>query len=94
MIITTSPFIEGHKVSHYCGIVVSTVGFPDRVRSSSSEKVIEESKEFLINSIKRQAENLSANAIISLSISPYSHLSNQHMMASGTAVTIEPHESK
>ena len=101
MIVTTTPSIEGKSVRQYLGIVVGEAivgtsffrdikaGLRDLVggRSGAYEQKMREARELAIKEMKEEAEQLGANAVLSVDID-YETVGNNMMMvsASGTAV--------
>ena len=103
MLLTTTPNIEGHTVTHYFGIVSgeTIIGaniFKDLFaavrdvvggRSASYEQVLREAKDMALKEMEMQASQLGANAIIAIDLD-YENMNNMLMVtASGTAVFIE-----
>ena len=101
MIVTTTPSIEGKSVRQYLGIVVGEAivgtsffrdikaGLRDLVggRSGAYEQKMREARELAIKEMKEEAEQLGADAVLSVDID-YETVGEGMMMvsASGTAV--------
>ena len=101
MIVTTTPSIEGKSVRQYLGIVVGEAivgtsffrdikaGLRDLVggRSGAYEQKMHEARELAIKEMKEEAEQLGADAVLSVDID-YETVGEGMMMvsASGTAV--------
>ncbi len=105
MIITTTPTIEGHPVREYKGVVTGEViiganvlkdfmaGLTDFFggRSGQYEKVLIEAKDTAMQEMMQRAQQMGANAIISIDIDyeAIGQTSSMLMVAtSGTAVVI------
>ena len=105
MILTTSPSIEGNRITQYIGIVTSQsiqglgmfkdlgAGIADAIGGSASgyEQSLEEMQKAVLLSLKRKAYDLGANAIISIDLD-LGELKGSMLMlaASGTAVVVTP----
>ena len=82
MLLTTTPNIEGHRISQYYGIVtgetiIGANAFKDFMasihdffggRASSYESTLVEAKETAMREMKKRAENMGANAVIGIDI--------------------------
>lgn len=82
MIITTTPGIEGHAVTHYLGIVTGETIIGANIfrdvfasirdvvggRSGSYEKVLGEARETALREMKERAAALGANAVIGVDL--------------------------
>jgi len=105
MIITTTPSIEGKKITAYKGIVfgevVSGVNFVKDFaaglsnifggRSGSYEGELVQAREEALSELARRAEDVGANAVIGVDID-YEVLGQGNMLmvtASGTAVRVD-----
>jgi uncharacterized protein YbjQ (UPF0145 family) len=104
MLITTAPSVAGWRIVHHYGLVAGEAiiganifrdlfaGIVDIVggRSTTYERGLAEAREIASTEIRRRAQELSANAIISADIDY--EVVNQMLMVSisGTAVQIEP----
>jgi uncharacterized protein YbjQ (UPF0145 family) len=104
MIITTTPTVEGKKITKYCGLVTGETiiganifrdflaGIRDIVggRSGAYEQVLREAKETAIKEMSDQAGRLGGNAVVGVDLD-YETIGNSMLMvsASGTAVYTE-----
>ncbi|KPQ20007.1 MAG: hypothetical protein HLUCCX10_00910 [Algoriphagus marincola HL-49] len=104
MIISTTNSLEGHKVTHYLGIVsgetiIGANVFKDFFasitdivggRSGSYERVLREAKATAMTEMEMQARSFGANAIIGIDLD-YETIRDGMLMvtACGTAVKIE-----
>ena len=104
MIITTTPSIEGRRVSGYLGIVVGEsilgtnifrdvfAGLRDIVggRSGAYEDKMKEAREIALREMEEYAKELGADAVMSVDID-YEVIGQNMLMvsASGTAVKLE-----
>lgn len=92
MIITMSPNIEGYKIVEYCGTVIAAelVSLPITSEAKRHQNLVR-SKFKLEETLKTQAENFGANAILSLSFSfaVDGMATGPCLLGSGTAVKIE-----
>lgn len=82
MLVTTTPIIEGKRISHYYGIVSGETiiganvfrdflaGIRDFVggRSGAYEEVLRQAKETAIKEMEEQAARLGANAVIGVDL--------------------------
>lgn len=105
MIVTTTESVEGRQITGYRGIVSGEAiiganifrdlfaGIRDIVggRSGSYEKVLRDAKEAALEDLQRQAEELSADAVVAVDLD-YEVLGKENGMlmvvANGTAVTL------
>ena len=105
MIITTTPQIEGHPIREYKGVVTGETiiganafkdffaGIRDIVggRAGSYEKVLREAKDTSMQEMMQRAQEIGANAIVSIDIDYETIGANGSMLmvaTSGTAVVI------
>jgi uncharacterized protein YbjQ (UPF0145 family) len=105
MLITTTPNIEGKKVTAYVGLVTGEAilganifrdmfaGIRDIVggRSAAYEKELQKAREIAFDDMAKKAEGLGANAIIAVDID-YETIGSGSMLmvsVSGTAVVAE-----
>lgn len=104
MIITTTPSIEGHRITAYHGIAVGEAilganvfrdlfaGIRDIVggRSSAYERSLQEARETALGELEARAARLGGNAVVGVDLD-YEVVGESMLMvsASGTAVTIE-----
>jgi len=103
MLITTTPILEGRKITKYYGIVSGEAimganivkdlfaGIRDIVggRSAAYEDELKKAKDIALQEMMARAEELGANAIVGVDLD-YETLNTMLMViASGTAVTIE-----
>ena len=103
MTITTTPSIEGKKISNYLGIVTGEAilganifrdlfaGIRDIVggRSASYEKELRRAKDIALEEMAEQAKSLGANAIVGTDLD-FETINNMLIVtASGTAVKVE-----
>lgn len=102
MIVTTTPTIEGQRISTYFGLVSGEAiiganfvkdffaGITDIVggRSSMYEQSLREAKEIAVREMMQYAEQLGANAVVGVDLD-YETIGNMLMVsASGTAVRV------
>ena len=106
MHLTTTPSIEGRRIMRYCGIVAGEAvlganvfrdmfaGLRDLVggRAGGYEKELRKARQYALDALAEQAEELDANAVIGIDID-YEVLGEKNGMlmvtASGTAVVVE-----
>ncbi len=103
MIVTTTPSIDGHKITAYKGIVVGEAilganvfrdlfaGITDIIggRSGAYEQELGRARETAINEMEDHARSLGATAVVGVDLD-YEVINNMLMVsASGTAVVIE-----
>lgn len=104
MIVTTTGFIEGKKITQYHGIVAGEAvmganfirDFFARVtdvlggRSGAYQKELRKARELALEEIMEEAQELGANAIVGISMDTEVLGESMLMMvATGTAVTVE-----
>lgn len=99
MLVTTTPTIEGRRISCYYGIVsgetiIGANVFRDIVggRSGSYEEVLRQAKETALREMENQARALGANAVIGVDLDYETVGGNGSMLmvtAAGTAVKME-----
>jgi uncharacterized protein YbjQ (UPF0145 family) len=102
MIVTTTPGIDGRKISEYLGVVTGEAilganimkdifaGFRDIVggRSSAYEQELQKARQIAMKEMEEEAASLGANAIVGVDID-YETVSTGNMLmvsVSGTAV--------
>ena len=82
MIVTTTPAIEGRKVTRYCGIVTGEAilganlfkdlfaGIRDLVggRSATYERELQRAREIALQELQQRAQELGANAVIGIDL--------------------------
>lgn len=82
MLLTTTPFIDGKKIVHYCGIVTGEAilgtnivkdlfaGVRDIVggRSAGYEKELQRAREIALEELVERAQALNANAVIAVDL--------------------------
>lgn len=104
MILSTTPSLEGHKITAYLGIVTGETiiganifkdffaSITDIVggRSSAYEKVLREAKSTAMAELQHQAQAYGANAVVGIDLD-YETIRDGMLMvtASGTAVRVE-----
>lgn len=104
MIITTTPSIEGHRITAYHGIVVGEAilganimrdffaGIRDIVggRSAAYEKSLQEARETALAELEERARRAGGNAVVGVDLD-YEVVGESMLMvsASGTSVTVE-----
>lgn len=104
ILISTTPSIQGWRISHYCGLVAGEAiiganifrdifaGVRDIVggRSATYERGLAEARELASGEIRERAKRMGGNAIVSADVDY--EVINQMLMVSisGTAVVIEP----
>ena len=103
MIVTTTPSIEGKRITRYCGVVAGEAilganvvkdffaGIRDIVggRSGAYEKVLAEAREQALREMQDRARALGGNAVVGVDLD-YEVINNMLMVsASGTSVTVE-----
>jgi uncharacterized protein YbjQ (UPF0145 family) len=105
MIVTTTPGVEGRRVSHYHGIVTGEAilganifkdffaGIRDIVggRSAAYESELRKARQIALSEASQAASELGANAVVGVDID-YETVGNGSMLmvtVSGTAVTLE-----
>lgn len=105
MILTTTPAIEGHRITAYHGIVVGEAIMGANVvrdlfakvtdivggRSGAYEAKLEDAREVALAEVEARARALGGNAVVGVDLD-YEILGQSMLMvsASGTAVTIAP----
>lgn len=104
MIVSTTPSLEGYRITHYFGIVsgetiIGANVFKDFFasitdivggRSGAYERVLREAKAIALSEMEMQAKAFGANAVIGIDLD-YETIREGMLMvtAAGTAVTIE-----
>lgn len=103
MIVTTTPMIEGRKISDYHGVVTGETILGANIfrdvfanirdivggRSASYEKALSEARETALNEMQDRARQMGGNAVVGVDLD-YEVINNMLMVsASGTAVTID-----
>jgi uncharacterized protein YbjQ (UPF0145 family) len=103
MIITTTPSLEGHRITKYCGVIAgeAILGanlFKDLFaglvggRSATYERELQRAREIAFKELEEKARGLGANAVIGVDLD-YEVLGQTNGMlmvsASGTAVVVE-----
>ena len=104
MILTTTPSLDGHRITRYLGLVDGDAilganvfkdlfaGIRDIVggRSAAYEKELARAKEIAVTEMQQRAYALGANAIVGIDLD-YETVGNTMLMvsASGTAVVVE-----
>lgn len=106
MQLTTTPGLEGRRIVRYCGIVAGEAvlganvfkdmfaGIRDLVggRSGTYEKELRKARQFALDELAAQADELGANAVVGIDLD-YEVLGEKNGMlmvtASGTAVVAE-----
>jgi uncharacterized protein YbjQ (UPF0145 family) len=105
MLVTTTPTVEGRKITQYYGITSGEAilganifrdlfaGLRDIVggRSAAYEKELRKAKDIALSEMSQQAESMGANAIVGVDLD-YETLGEGGMLmvsASGTAVRLE-----
>jgi uncharacterized protein YbjQ (UPF0145 family) len=103
MIVTTTPSIEGRRITAYHGIVVGEAilganvfrdifaGITDIIggRSGSYEVELGRAREIAISELEDRARDMGGNAVVGVDLD-YEVINNMLMVsASGTAVTVE-----
>jgi uncharacterized protein YbjQ (UPF0145 family) len=82
MIVTTTPAIEGRKVTRYCGIVTGEAilganlfkdlfaGIRDLVggRSATYERELQKARDIALQELQQRAQELGANAVIGIDL--------------------------
>lgn len=104
MIVTTTPSVEGHRISAYHGVVVGEAilganvfrdifaGITDIIggRSGAYEQSLGEARETALRELQERAASVGANAVVGVDLD-YEVINNMLMVsASGTAVTLGP----
>lgn len=104
MIITTTPTVEGSKITDYCGVVVGEAilganvfrdifaGITDIIggRSGAYEKSLGEARETALRELEERAVMVGGNAVVGVDLD-YEVINNMLMVsASGTAVRVAP----
>ena len=103
MLITTTPSIEGKRVTRYCGVVAGEAilganlfkdlfaGIRDLVggRSATYEKELQRAREIALQELQQRAQELGANAVIGIDLD-YEVLgqSNGMMMVSASGTAV------
>ncbi|MEM1278023.1 MAG: heavy metal-binding domain-containing protein [Pseudomonadota bacterium] len=103
MIVTTTPTIEGRRITQYCGIVVGEAilganvirdlfaGVTDILggRSSAYEEELGKARETALSEMQERAAATGANAVVGVDLD-YEVINNMLMVsASGTAVVVQ-----
>jgi uncharacterized protein YbjQ (UPF0145 family) len=82
MLLTTTPSIEGKRVTRYCGVIAGEAilganlfkdlfaGIRDLVggRSATYEKELQRAREIALEELQQRAQDLGANAVIGIDI--------------------------
>ena len=82
MIVTTTPNIEGRKISRYCGVVAGEAilganlfkdifaGIRDLVggRSATYERELQKARDIALKELEQRAEELGANAVVGIDL--------------------------
>lgn len=82
MLLTTTPHVDGKRVTKYCGIVASEAvlganvlkdlfaGIRDFVggRSGTYEKELQRARDYALEELQERAEELGANAVVGIDI--------------------------
>ena len=108
ILITTAQSLENYKVTETIDIITSECVFGMNVfrdffagltdffggRSKASQKVLRDARKTCLSELKREADNIGANAVIAVDLD-YSEISGGgksmlFLVASGTAVKVEP----
>ena len=103
MIVTTTPTLEGHRITAYHGVVTGETiiganifldifaGISDIVggRSGSYEEALSSARETAMSEMQDRARALGGNAVVGVDLD-YEVINNMLMVsASGTSVTVE-----
>lgn len=103
MIVTTTPSVEGHRITAYKGVVVGEAilganvfrdifaGITDIIggRSGAYEASLAEARETALRELEERAATLGGNAVVGVDLD-YEVINNMLMVsASGTAVLID-----
>ena len=103
MIVTTTPTIEGKRITQYCGIVVGEAilganvirdlfaGVTDILggRSAAYEEELAKARETALREMQERASATGANAVVGVDLD-YEVINNMLMVsASGTAVVVQ-----
>ncbi|MCV2881223.1 heavy metal-binding domain-containing protein [Actibacterium sp. XHP0104] len=103
MIVTTTPTIEGHRITAYHGVVAGEAiiganivrdlfaGITDIIggRSGTYEKALMQGRETAMKEMQDRARQIGGNAVVGIDLD-YEVINNMLMVsASGTAVTID-----
>ncbi|MEM9046542.1 MAG: heavy metal-binding domain-containing protein [Pseudomonadota bacterium] len=103
VIVTTTPAIEGKRITQYCGIVVGEAilganvirdlfaGVTDILggRSSAYEEELGKARETALREMQERAQATGANAVVGVDLD-YEVINNMLMVsASGTAVVVQ-----
>lgn len=103
MIVTTTPTVEGHRITAYRGVVVGEAilganvfrdifaGITDIMggRSGAYEASLAEARQTAFHELEQRAAALGANAVVGVDLD-YEVVNNMLMVSvSGTAVTLE-----
>lgn len=82
MIISTTPSVEGHKITKYCGVIAGEAilganllkdlfaGIRDMVggRSATYEKELQKAREIALRELEERAHDLGANAVVGVDL--------------------------
>ena len=82
MIVTTTPSIEGQRITRYCGVVTGEAilganifkdlfaGIRDLVggRSASYERELQRAREIALDELEQRAKDLGANAVVGVDL--------------------------
>ena len=82
MIVTTTPNIEGKRITRYCGVIAGEAilganifkdmfaGIRDLVggRSATYEKELQRARDIAMQELKQRAEEMGANAVVGIDI--------------------------
>lgn len=103
MIVTTTPGVEGRKISEYCGVVVGEAILGANIfrdvfaqitdivggRSGAYEKSLAEARSTALRELRERAAEAGGNAVVGVDLD-YEVINNMLMVsASGTAVVLE-----
>src|SRR5688572_31392758 len=82
MIVSTTPSIEGHKITEYCGVIAGEAilganlfkdlfaGIRDIVggRSAAYEKELQRARDIAMQELQQRAQELGANAVVGIDL--------------------------
>jgi uncharacterized protein YbjQ (UPF0145 family) len=104
MVVTTTPSVEGRRITRYCGVVAGEAilganlfkdlfaGIRDLVggRSATYERELQRARDIAMQELQERAQDLGANAVVDLDYEVLGQGNGMLMVsASGTAVVVE-----
>ena len=91
MKLSTTPTLEGHRITEYCGVVTGEAILGVGGRSGAYEKELRKAREIAFKELQEQAKALGANAVVGIDIDYETVGKDSSMLmvsVSGTAVIV------